>query len=250
MPIQPLFVIIVIIVCVIIGLSKGGLGAALVVLCVPLLSLVMPVQQAISMTLPLLIFADLFALAAFWQRWDMHYIKLLLPPAIAGILVGTYLLANLDDLALRRVVGLFVLMFVIYKVVIEPRLLNVVYTPRNWHGTLTGIVSGFGSALANVGGPPFTIYMLFQQELTPIAFAGTATLFFAIVNVLKLPPLIVAQKFDLNDLSSVLWALPVIPLSVYIGRRVVNRLNRKRFDQMMLALLTFNAVFLLTVPPS
>ncbi|MCL4247580.1 MAG: sulfite exporter TauE/SafE family protein [Anaerolineae bacterium] len=250
MPIQPFFVVIVIIVCLIIGLSKGGLGAALVVLCIPLLSLVMPVQQAISMTLPLLIFADLFALAAFWQRWDLHHIKLLLPPAIVGILLGTYLLANLDDVALRRLVGLFVLLFVIYKIVVEPRLLNVVYQPRDWHGMLTGVVSGFGSALANVGGPPFTIYMLFQQELTPIAFAGTATLFFAIVNVLKLPGLIAAQVFDLHDLTSVLWALPVIPISVYIGRRVVNHLNRKRFDQMMLALLTFNAIFLLTVPPS
>ncbi|MCC6613591.1 MAG: sulfite exporter TauE/SafE family protein [Anaerolineae bacterium] len=250
MPNNPVLVLIVVIVCIIIGLSKGGLGAALVVLCIPLLSLVMPVTQAISLTLPLLIFADVFALVAFWKLWDMHYVKLLLPPAIVGILVGTYLLATLDELTLRRVVGGFVLFFVIYKVAIEPRLANVTYHPKDWHGTIVGAIAGFGSALANVGGPPFTIYMLFQQDVTPVAFAGTATLLFAIVNALKLPGLIAAQKFDLNDLLSVLWALPVIPIAVFVGRWAVKRLDRRRFDQIMLAVLTINAIILLAVVPS
>jgi len=250
MPNSPLLILVIVIVCVIIGLSKGGLGAALVVLCVPLLSLVMPVTQAISLTLPLLIFADVFALVAFWKLWDMHYVKLLLPPAIVGILIGTYVLASLDELTLRRVMGVFVLIFVVYKVVIEPRLLNATYQPQNWHGTLAGAISGFGSALANVGGPPFTIYMLFQPNVTPVAFAGTATLLFAIVNALKMPGLIAAHIFDLNDLTSVLWALPLIPVGVFIGRWAVKRLNRRRFDQIMLAVLTINAIFLLAVQPS
>ncbi len=247
---SPAAVIVVVSVCVIIGLSKGGLGAALAVLCVPLLSLVMPVTRAISLALPLLIFGDLFALWAFWRRWDSRLMSLLLLPAVIGILIGTYVLASLDEITLRRVMGSFVLTFVVYKLALEPRLRQFHYSPRRWHGRLAGAVSGFGSALANVGGPPFTMYLLLQKDVSPVAFAGTATLFFAVVNLIKLPGLIAAQIFDLNDLLSAAWALPLVPLGVWIGRWAVHRLNRRQFDFVMLLVLTINAFVLLFIQPS
>jgi hypothetical protein len=249
MPIDLIATIVIIVVCIIIGLSKGGLGAALAVLCVPLLSLVMPITQAISLALPLLIVGDVFALWAFWRHWDHRLMGLMLLPAIIGILIGTYVLASLDEITLRRVMGIFVLVFVIYKLALEPRLQRLHYTPHDWHGRLAGAVSGFGSALANVGGPPFTMYLLLQKDITPVTFAGTATLFFAIVNVIKLPGLIAAQIFDLHDLLNAAWALPLIPLGVWIGRWGVHKLNRTQFDLIMLGVLTINALVLLFVQP-
>jgi hypothetical protein len=247
MPENPLLYFILPMVALVIGFSKGGLGAALAVICTPLLALVMPVPQAISLTLPMLLIGDVFALYSFWRRWDVQQLRLLLPTATAGIIIGTYILATQSNQTLRTLVAVFILFFVVYKLV-EPRLKNVVYQHANWHGYFAGAVAGVGSAIANVGGPPFTMYMLLQRDISPTAIAGTATLFFFIVNALKLPGLVAAGIFDLNDLYRAAWALPFIPIGVWIGRWGVARLNRARFDQIMLAVLTLCAVVMLLPP--
>src|SRR5579871_2675942 len=99
------FYVVLILVALVIGLSKGGMGAVLGVLVTPMLSLVMPVATAISLALPLLMIGDLFALWSFWKTWDWHYIRLLLPFAIFGIVIGTYLLEKLDNTSLKHILA-------------------------------------------------------------------------------------------------------------------------------------------------
>jgi uncharacterized membrane protein YfcA len=238
--------LITIVVCLI-GLSKGGMGAVLVVLTTPLLSLAFPVKSAISMTLPLLIIADVFALYAFWNKWDMAYIRSMLPAAVVGVAVGSVLLGLLPDLALRRIMGTFTLTFVIYRL-LQPRLARLAYTSKPWHGPLAGGVSGLGSALANTGAPPFTAYLLLQK-VDPVAFAGTATLLFAIINALKMPGLILNGIFDWNLFVATLWVVPLIPLLILVGRYMVVRINYRAFDRLMLVLLTLASFILLFVAP-
>lgn len=241
------FVLIVALCSLFIGLSKGGMGAVLVVITTPLMSLVMPVPDAVSIILPMLILADVFALWAYWKTWDMRYIRLLLPLTIFGVLAGTYLLATLPDDTLRRILGVFTLVFVGYRVISE-QMQSFEYQPRNWHGYLAGAATGFGSAIANVGAPPFTAYMLLQN-CTPAVFVGTTTLYFAIVNVLKLPSLIVAGLLDFRDLGAVLWALPLIPLGVWLGRWMVRRMNKVVFERFMLYVLGLAGIILILLPP-
>lgn len=227
----------------VIGLSKGGMGAILVVLVTPLLSQVMPVRTAISLALPLLLFADAFAIGLYWKQWDMRYIRQMLPIAAVGVAVGTVLLWVLPDLTLRRVLGLFTLGFVIYRLLAD-RLQRTAYTPRTWHAYAAGGASGLGSALANTGAPPFTAYMLLQ-DVTPQIFAGTTTLFFAVVNLLKLPGIIVGGIFNINDLLHTLWVLPIIPIGVWLGRWLVKRIDKAAFERLLLVLLFAASLILL-----
>lgn len=243
-----LTLVVVALISLFIGLSKGGMGAALVLLATPLLSLVMPVQQAVSTVLPLLIIADALALWMYWKKWDIHYVRLLTPMAVVGVVIGTFLLANLPDLVLRRTLGLFTVAFIIYKL-FGARLTSMNYTERPWHGWLAGGASGLGSALANSGAPPFTAYMLLQN-VEPVIFVGTTTLFFAIVNLLKLPGLIIADILHWGDVLSVAWALPLLVAGVGIGRWLVPRMNRVVFEYVMLAVLGVAAVVLLFTVPS
>jgi uncharacterized membrane protein YfcA len=237
------FYVVLIFVALLIGLSKGGMGAVLGVLVTPVLSLVMPVTAAISLSLPLLMIGDVFALWFFWKTWDMHYIRLLVPSAILGIIVGTYLLATLNNLTLRHILGFFTLLFVVYKVA-DYRLKALDYQPREWHGYLTGVASGLGSALANAGSVPFTLYMLLQ-DVSPTVFAGTTTLFFAIVNVLKVPGFILTGLIDLNRLVSVLWVIPFIVAGVFVGRWMIKRIHKRAFEGFMLVVLVIASAVLL-----
>ncbi|MCK6577092.1 MAG: sulfite exporter TauE/SafE family protein [Anaerolineae bacterium] len=237
------FVVIVALAGLIIGLSKGGLGAPLGAIIAPMLTIAFPVSEAVSLVLPLLIVGDLFALVAYWKRWERRYIILLLPPALIGIAVGTLLLVNLDNRVLKIVLGLFTLAFVIYKL-LGSRLLAANYHPRQWHGLLAGLASGLASALANSGGIPFTTYMLLQ-DIPPRSFVGTTTLYFLLLNVLKLPGYIYAGLLSWERLTTLAAALPLIPVGVFIGRYVVMRIDRQWFERILLVVLTIAAFLLL-----
>ncbi len=240
------FVFIIVVVSFMIGLAKGGIGGVFGVLIVPLLALVMPVTRAISLALPLLIIGDWFALWAFWKQWDMRYLKLLVPLAVVGVIIGTYLLTALSNQALRYTLGAFTLLFVVYRL-LDTRLKALNYHPRDWHGYLAGAATGLGSALANNGTPPFTAYMLLQ-EISPTAFVATGTLFFALLNLVKLPGLVLAGIFDLHDFLSVVWAIPLIPLGVWVSRWLVVRMNRIAFERFMLFVLFLTSLYLFAVP--
>lgn len=241
-----MFHVVVLSVTLLIGLSKGGMGAVLAALAIPLLSEVMPISDAISISLPMLIIADVFALRAYWKTWDLRYIKLLMPMSIVGILIGTFLLTSLDDEVLRRLLGIFVLIFVVYKL-FDKRITSVQYQHHNWHAHLVGLVAGIGSAVANAGSPPFTIYLLLQN-ITPIVFVGTTTLYFALINLLKIPPLILTGILDWEVLLNVIWVFPVLPLGVWLGRKIINRINQLVFERLMLVVLAITAVYLLVSP--
>ncbi|KXK20774.1 MAG: Sulfite exporter TauE/SafE [Chloroflexi bacterium OLB15] len=228
-----------------IGLSKGGLGAPLAMLVIPLLSLVMPVPSAIGLSLPLLIVGDGIAIIMFWKTWDLDYVKRMLPTTIIGIVIGTLLLAALPDLTLRRVLGIFTLIFVAYRLISE-RLTQFEYQPRYWHAHLAGWLSGMGSALANTGAPPFLAYLLLQP-LSPITIVGTTTLFFALVNLIKLPGMILTGVVDFHEALGSLWVIPVIIGAVFMGRWIIQRINQRVFEYVLLFTLFVTALFLLFV---
>ncbi len=227
-----------------VGLVKGGVAGPLGG---PLLLFVLThrftVQEVVGISLPLLIFGDIFAMRAYWGKWDQHHIRLLLPSAILGIVFGTYLLANLPDDVLRRIVGLFILIIIAYKL-FNDALKNMTYEHRNWHGYVGGWLSGVASALANVGGPPITAYMLLQK-VPPLAFVGTNTLFFFVVNLIKVPGFLMADIINIELLISIAWSLPLIPSGVWIGRRVIGWINPRLFDAAMIVLLTLAGLTLL-----
>jgi hypothetical protein len=83
------------------------------------------------------------------------------------------------------------------------------------------------------------------QPISTQAFVGTTTLFFAIVNALKLPGLIAADIFDSEVLLNTWWAMPAVPLGVYLGRRIIGRIDTVTFERLMLGLLLAAALLLL-----
>lgn len=228
-----------------VGLSKGGLGGMLGALITPMMSLVMPLEQAIALMLPILMFGDLFAITAHWRRWDQRLIWVLLPGALVGVTLGTFVITSVSPTVLRRLLGVLVLVIVIYRI-LEQRIIGTLqYQPRRWHGILAGTVSGFTSSLAHAGGPPISIYLL-MQDLEPKAFVGTSVLFFTCLNLIKLPYYYFAGLFDIETQLRLIWLAPFVPLGVWVGKRFVERIDKRLFERIIVFFLLISAIFLLT----
>jgi uncharacterized membrane protein YfcA len=227
-----------------IGLAKGGLGGTLGALATPLMALVMPADQVIGLVLPILMLADVFAVALHWRRWEMKYVWLLLPGAVAGVTIGTLFITNAPTRALQVGLGVIILLFAVYRVFERLILGSLKYQGRDWHGLLAGSVAGFSSALAHTGGPPVSIYLL-MQDVTPRLFIATSALFFLILNWIKVPYYFYAGLFDFDRLWAIAWLMPLVPLGVWVGRWAGDRVDKDTFNWVITALLAISAVLLI-----
>jgi uncharacterized protein len=240
MPIDPhstlIFYLMAAVVAFIIGLSKGGLGGTLGALATPMMALVMPADQAIGLILPILMLADVFAVALHWGRWDRRLVWLLIPGSIVGVTIGTIFITNAPTTTLRTGLGVIVLLFTLYRIFEKPITAKVRYTSRGWHGQMAGTIAGFSSALAHTGGPPVSIYLL-MQDVTPRVFIATSALFFMILNWIKVPYYFYADLFDFNLLWQVKWSLLLVPMGAWLGRWIGDRLPKQTFETVIVLLL-------------
>lgn len=231
-------------VILLIGLSKGGLGGAAGGAATPLMALVMPPELAIGLLLPLLMITDVFAVAAHWNRWDRRLLILLVPASLIGITLGTALITTISSEDLRTGLGIFVLLFVLYKLFEKRIQQSLHYQPRNWHGYLAGAVAGFSSTLAHTGGPPITVYLLLQ-DIAPRAFIATSAVYFAIINWIKVPYYVYAGILHPGQLLEIAPLLLLVPVGVILGRWLSVRINKATFERVILVLLIVSAVLLL-----
>jgi uncharacterized membrane protein YfcA len=91
-------------------------------------------------------------------------------------------------------------------------------------GGLFGTLAGFTSFSIHAGGPPFTMYLL-PKGLSPLLFAGTAGMFFAVVNAVKVLPYALLGQFGSANLLASLILVPLAPLGVRIGHFLVRHSN-------------------------
>ena len=230
---------------ILVGFSKGGLGGPVpVALTVPLLTLIIEPQVAVALVLPLLIFADIFALYFYWKQWDRRDLALMLVPGLIGVVLGAVVLNAIDAVTLKRAIGGLTLVALGFKIASD-HLPALTYQPQKWHGYFAGWASGFGSTLANVGAPPFTAYLLMQPKMTPLRFVGTTTLFFAVMNLTKLPGYIYIGIFDYERLLSISWVFLLIPPAVMVARYLIVRINQQVFEWLMMIPLFVLSAYLL-----
>ena len=230
-------------VCFLTGLSKGGLGGTMGFLLTPMLTLAIPMDKAVGLLLPVLMVADIFAVAAYWRGWDIKKIWILLAGAVVGITLATFVLTSFPSEWLRKGLGALSLLFVFYRIFERRIMLALPYAPRNWHGVLAGSLAGFTSTLAHAGGPPITIYLMLQKT-PPRTFIATTALFFAVVNWIKVPYYYFGGLFDFGLLLKLIWLAPLVVLGVLLGRWLVNRVDRVLFDRIILVLLFISGVLL------
>ncbi len=234
-------VIVIAVLGLLIGVSKGGLGG-LGVLLTPLLALVLPVALAVGVLLPMLMVGDAFALYMYWKEWDSDLLKRMLPAGIAGAIAGTFLLSWLSPNGLRILLGVFVLLVVLYKWVSD-QMRTIQYEPRPWHSPLAGFLAGLASGMFNSGGPPFNSYLLLRK-VSARPFIATSAIYFAVLNLIKVPGFLYTGILDVSRLLSLWWVFPFIPLGIWIARAMLTHVSPLLFERIIIVLLIFSSLWL------
>jgi hypothetical protein len=207
------------------GLSKGGFGGALGGIAVPLLALSLSPKQAAAVMLPILCLADVVGLKAYFGKWDTANLKVMLPGALIGIIIGSLTFELLDDNLVGLLIGVIAVSFVLLG------LINGNQAPRPLHkgrGTLLSSLAGFTSFVAHAGGPPVMMHLL-PQQLDKVRYVATINVFFLLTNALKLIPYTALGQFSQDNLLLSLALAPIVPLGVWSGLWLQSRVNHLWF---------------------
>jgi uncharacterized membrane protein YfcA len=169
------------------GISKSGFGSALGGVAVPILSLFLPPAEAAAVMLPILCVMDGFGVRAYWRKWAGDELRVLIPGAVLGIVVGTLVFGLLSVAVLKGLIGSIAVLFSLDRLLGLRARLRWNQAPGRVAGTLWAALSGLTSTLAHAGGPPVLVYLL-GRKLDKERFIATTVVFFTAVNAAKVLP--------------------------------------------------------------
>jgi len=209
-----------------VGLSKGGLTMA-GSLGTPLLATVMSPVKAAALLLPIYVVSDWFGLYAYRREFDKRNLMILIPAAILGIGIGWLSASVVPD----RMVGLFIGVIGIAFCVNAWRLRHHSPPPRAAdvpRGLFWGAITGFTSFVSHSGGPPYQVYVL-PQQLSKTVFAGTTTITFAVINLVKLLPYWQLGQLRLENLKITLLLMPIAVAGTFAGVWLVRIIPQRAY---------------------
>jgi uncharacterized membrane protein YfcA len=217
---------------VFVGLGKGGLPG-IGNLTVVLLVFALPAKASVGVLLPILISADVVAVAVYRRHALWPYIVKLLPWMVVGIVLGYFVFSRVNDAHVRLLIGLILLT------------MTAVHFFRRWmrrnHGGedhlphhpvfigTTGVVGGFATMVANAAGPVAALYFI-ASGLPKYAYIGTSAWLFLLVNCFKLPFMMHLGIIDADSLRLSASFIPFAVAGAMIAPFIVKHINQRLFE--------------------
>ena len=229
------------------GFSKTAMPVA-GVLAGPVLAAVLGPTVATGFAVPLLLLGDLFGLLYFRQHADWRLIRKLVPGVLLGILITAVLFTTLDVHALGRIIGILILAAVILEIWRQRSEASASGDPAPMTNRAAivffGALAGMTTMAANAGGAAMTLYLV-KMRVSMLAFMGTSTWFFLIVNAIKVPIVVPLGFVTRETLIADLWFAPMIVAGAFIGIFTFRRMNQRVFVSVALTLSTLAAIWLI-----
>lgn len=221
------------------GISKSGFAGGAGVVAVPMLALVAPPALAVTLMLPLLLLMDAQIITHHRRQLCLGELRALIPAALVGIVLGSYLLTTLPDAPLQLLLGSLSIAFVLI------RLRAPSMRARRGLGPLMGGIAGVTSTLIHAGGPPLNMYLA-TRGLPRAVWLSTAAVFFASINVVKVFAYAAVDLWRLDILLLSAMLVPVAVLGILAGHRIQTVLSEAAFQRAVMVCLGLSGVLLIT----
>ena len=226
-----------------IGMSKTGItGVGLMV--VPLLANAFGGRPSVGLLLPILIFADLFAVTWYNRHAQWKHIFRLLPWAFAGIITATIVGKSISDQTFNRLLAALVIGGIAILVWRDIRSDKLKIPHSRWFAGGMGLLGGFSTMIGNAAGPVMALYLL-SMRLPKNSYIGTGAWFFFIVNLSKVPLHVWSWKtITVNSFLLDVLVIPAVAAGTFFGIWLV-RLLPEKFYRLLVIVTTLLSALLL-----
>jgi len=221
-----------------VGFGKTAIGGV-VMIAVVLSAIVLPTKESTGFMLMMLLTGDVVAVWTYRRDVDWRLIGRLVLPILVGIAAGAGFMSWVDDLVLKRTIGVIVLVLLVAGFWPEKLAAH-----RPWVGRGYGALAGFTTMVANAGGSPMSLYLL-AAKYDKWRFLGTSSWLFFAVNLTKLPVSIGLGIIEPRTAVLAVTMIPVVLLGTWLGRLTIHRIDQVTFDRLITAFVALAGIWLL-----
>jgi uncharacterized membrane protein YfcA len=211
-----------------IGIGKAGVkGMGMLV--VPLMAAIFGGRASAGLVLPMLCFADIFAVSYYNRHANWTYIRRLMPAALLGVLIGVVVGYYVDDSVFTNLISIIIIGSLILMLIQERMVISQQIVGGWGMGSTFGLLGGFSTMIGNAAGPVIATYFL-ATKIPKNGFIGTAAWFYLIVNLFKMPVhIFIWESITIRTFVMDLMAIPAIGLGILIGVSIVKRIPENAF---------------------
>ena len=218
---------------IIFGITKGGFAGPASILAVPIMSLSMNPAIAAGILLPILIIMDFIAIYFYWKKWDIKIVKIILPSAFLGIVIGGLTFRFINPENIKIIIGIICILFIAFKIFNKS---NFLFKPTKNKGRFWSLITGYTSCIIHAGGQPISFYLL-PLKLNKTTYVGTTTLMFLCINLIKLVPYYFLDLLVITNMKVSILLSPLAPISIYCGYYLHKKFNEEIFYLLIYILL-------------
>lgn len=216
------------------GLSKTTVGG-LVLVGSGLFAAVLPARPSTGVVLLLLLVGDAFAMSSYARHADWSVLRPAAPWILAGLLVGAAFLWFAGDAAVKRTIGIVLLVLSVLSIYRKLRHDDAAPEPPSLAlAAGAGLLSGFMTMVANAGAV-FMLYLV-RLRLPVLVFLGTVSWFFLVVNLIKLPISVGLGLISVNSVILAVLLIPAVTVGALLGRVLIKHVAMNVFEWLVLGL--------------
>ncbi len=208
----------------------GALGFGFPLVATPLLALFMDMRAAVLLTLIPTVSINLVSILT-EKHWK-EALRIFWPiPAftIVGSFLGTQVLLSVDPAPFRLLLALVVIAFLITERLESSGQERQV--PR-WAMAAVGLGLGLMAGLVNIFAPAVVVYALYTR-MNPLMMVATFNLGFLTSKTGQIIGFISKEAFDISVLALMLWVVPAVLLSLWLGIRIRRRINQEAYKRLL-----------------
>ena len=243
MEINILFFFTVVPAIILFGIAKSGLGGSIALISIPLMTIAMPLTNALGIILPILIFSDFIATYKYRKEYDLETLKLMVPFAVIGIFIGSLTFTFFSEELLKFIIGLMGFLFAGHYFFFKKN--KEAKSDKNFlKGGVCSTIAGFTSFCVHAGGTPTSLYLL-PLRMKKEIYVGTRIIFFTFVNLIKLPLYINLSMMNFETFKQSLILFPVALIGILIGYQLLKIIEEKLFYNILYTLIFITSTKLL-----
>ena len=200
-----------------------GFGSGLIA--IPLLALFLPLTFVVPFIGLLDMTASILHISHTRQHIAWKVILRAIPFAVFGVVSALFIIQLIDTLILVKSLGAFIILFAIYSLISPPLKKNNSFiwpVFAGYFGSLVGTLFGTGG--------PFYIFYFQLQKLDKSVFRATCAAVFFVDGLIRAAGFTYSGFYTSTVLLSILYSLPIMFLSMYIGNHLHTNISQRTFQ--------------------
>jgi uncharacterized membrane protein YfcA len=230
----------------------SGFGFALVA--VPILTIFLDLKSVVPLEVVLALFCMTVLSVKNFRRLKEPAVIYLFIGMVVGIVVGAWVLDNLEAGVLKKILGAVVILFAvhIYKSAGRER------EPKTWDGggrvfgavvaVVVGMLSGVAGGMFGTSGPPLVVYVdHFAKDKT--AFRAQLVVLILLNNIVRVIMYTWGRSIlTVESVKFAVWLLPAVILGLFLGSKMHFQVSEKTFGRAIAIMLLVSGALLIIRP--